>query len=131
MASRRTPTLDEEVPQTMMNRLPASFRPRPRRAHLLEQTAGPGSPARHELSADALIIGRGSTADLRLDSDDVSRTHAQLLRIEREGRRGGVGARRAAGRVFGAARGETEGRNSRPWAPWTDECLTDERGGPA
>jgi pSer/pThr/pTyr-binding forkhead associated (FHA) protein len=84
MASRRTPTLDEEVPQTMMNRLPASFRPRPRRAHLLEQTAGPGSPARHELSADALIIGRGSTADLRLDSDDVSRTHAQLLRIDDE-----------------------------------------------
>ncbi len=84
MASRRTPTLDEEVPQTMMNRLPASFRARPRRAHLLEQTSGPGSPARHELSADALIIGRGSTADLRLDSDDVSRTHAQLLRIDDE-----------------------------------------------
>lgn len=85
MVTRRTTqTLDEDVPQTMMNRLPASFKPRPRRAHLLEQTAGPGSPARHELSSDALVIGRGSSADLRLDSDDVSRTHAQLHRIDDE-----------------------------------------------
>lgn len=84
MAVKRTQTIDEEVPQTMMNRLPASFKPRPRRAHLLEQTAGPGSPCKHELSADALIIGRGSAADLRVDSDDVSRTHAQLLRIDDE-----------------------------------------------
>lgn len=84
MASKRTQTIDEEVPQTMMNRLPASFKPRPRRAHQLEQTAGPGSPSKHELSADALIIGRGSAADLRIDSDDVSRTHAQLLRIDDE-----------------------------------------------
>jgi len=84
MASRRTQTLDEEVPQTMMTRLPASFKPRPRRAHRLEQTAGPGSPAMHELSADTLVIGRGSTADLRVDSEDVSRIHAQLMRIDDE-----------------------------------------------
>jgi hypothetical protein len=70
MAARRTQTIEEEVPQTMMNRLPASFKPRPRRAHSLEQTAGPGSPSRHELSADALIIGRGSQADLKVDSED-------------------------------------------------------------
>ncbi len=84
MASRRTQTLDEEVPLTMMTRLPASFKPRPRRAHKLEQTAGPGRPATHELSADTLVIGRGSGADLRVDSDDVSRTHAQLMRIDDE-----------------------------------------------
>jgi pSer/pThr/pTyr-binding forkhead associated (FHA) protein len=83
--STRTPTIDDDdVPQTMMNRLPAGFRPRPRRAHQLEQTAGPGSPARHELSADMLVIGRGSAADLRIDSEDVSRTHAQLQRIDDE-----------------------------------------------
>jgi pSer/pThr/pTyr-binding forkhead associated (FHA) protein len=81
----RSPTLDEDdVPQTMMNRLPAGFKPRPRRAHSLEQTAGPGSPARHELSADMLVIGRGSAADLRIESDDVSRTHAQLQRVDDE-----------------------------------------------
>jgi pSer/pThr/pTyr-binding forkhead associated (FHA) protein len=81
----RAPTLDEDdVPQTMMNRLPAGFKPRPRRAHSLEQTAGPGSPARHELSADMLVIGRGSAADLRIESDDVSRTHAQLQRVDDE-----------------------------------------------
>lgn len=83
---RRTVTLDDDddAPQTAMTRLPASFKPRPRRAHLLEQTAGPGSPQRFELSRDTLLVGRGSTADLRLDSDDVSRTHAQLLRIDDE-----------------------------------------------
>jgi pSer/pThr/pTyr-binding forkhead associated (FHA) protein len=81
----RAPTLDEDdAPQTMMNRLPAGFKPRPRRAHSLEQTAGPGSPARHELSADMLVIGRGSAADLRIESDDVSRTHAQLQRVDDE-----------------------------------------------
>jgi pSer/pThr/pTyr-binding forkhead associated (FHA) protein len=84
MASRRTQTIDDDSPQTAMTKLPASFKPRPRRAHLLEQTAGPGSPARHELSADTLVIGRGSAADLRLDSDDVSRTHAQLMRVDDE-----------------------------------------------
>lgn len=84
MASRRTQTIDEDAPQTAMTRLPASFKARPRRAHRLEQTAGPGSPARHELTADTLVVGRGSAADLRLDSDDVSRTHAQLLRIDDE-----------------------------------------------
>lgn len=83
--STRTPTIDEDdVPQTMMNRLPAGFKPRPRRAHQLEQTAGPGSPSRHELSADMLVIGRGSAADLRIESDDVSRTHAQLQRVDDE-----------------------------------------------
>lgn len=75
---------DDEVPQTAMTRLPASFKPRPRRAHLLEQIGGPGAPSRHELSRDAMIIGRGSTADLRVDSDDVSRVHAQLLRLDDE-----------------------------------------------
>ncbi|MBE2248605.1 MAG: FHA domain-containing protein [Myxococcus sp.] len=84
MADRRTTTIDEEVPQTMMTRLPASFKPRPRRVHALEQTAGPGSPARHELTADTLVVGRGSAADLRLDSDDISRTHAQLMRQDDE-----------------------------------------------
>ena len=81
----RALTLDEDdAPQTMMNRLPAGFKPRPRRAHSLDQTAGPGSPARHELSADMLVIGRGSAADLRIESDDVSRTHAQLQRVDDE-----------------------------------------------
>lgn len=80
----RSQTLDEDVPQTAMARLPAGFRPRPRRAHRLDQTAGPGSPVRHDLSADSLIIGRGSSAELRIDSDDISRTHAQLLRIDDE-----------------------------------------------
>lgn len=84
MPERRTLTLEDEIPQTMMNRLPAGFKPRPKRPHSLEQTQGPGSPARHELLADTLIIGRGSAADLKIDSDDVSRTHAQLLRIDDE-----------------------------------------------
>ncbi|MBL8919280.1 MAG: FHA domain-containing protein [Myxococcaceae bacterium] len=84
MASRRTQTIDDDSPQTAMTKLPANFKPRPRRAHVLDQTAGPGSPKRHELSDDTLVIGRGSAADLRLDSDDVSRTHAQLLRVDDE-----------------------------------------------
>ncbi|MCA2977521.1 MAG: FHA domain-containing protein [Myxococcaceae bacterium] len=80
----RTQTIDDDAPQTMMNRLQAGFRPRPRRAHRLEQTAGPGSGARHELSADLLVIGRGSSADLRVESDDVSRMHARLQRLDDE-----------------------------------------------
>lgn len=84
MAARRTLTLEDEIPQTSMNRLPANFKPRPKRPHSLEQTHGPGSPHRHELLADSLIIGRGSSADLKLDSDDVSRSHAQLLRLDDE-----------------------------------------------
>jgi hypothetical protein len=44
-----------------------------------------------------------------------------------KGIEGALGPGGLGGRVFGAAHGETEGFSSR----WTDECLTDERGGPA
>jgi pSer/pThr/pTyr-binding forkhead associated (FHA) protein len=84
MASRRPKSLGEEVLQTTARRLTAQLNSSPRRSHRLEQTAGPGSPATFELSADSLVIGRGRAADLKVHSEDLSRTHARLIRIDDE-----------------------------------------------
>jgi pSer/pThr/pTyr-binding forkhead associated (FHA) protein len=41
---------------------------------------GAGAPKQIDLTGDVLVIGRGSTAGLRLDDTGVSRQHAELRR---------------------------------------------------
>jgi hypothetical protein len=48
-----------------------------------------------------------------------------------KGIEGALGPGGLRGRVFGAAHGRPKEELPLPGAPWTDECLTDERGGPA
>lgn len=60
------------------------FRPVVQRPHLLEGRAGPGAGQKFVLDANELILGRGEKATLILDSEEVSRMHARLLRHEGE-----------------------------------------------
>jgi pSer/pThr/pTyr-binding forkhead associated (FHA) protein len=82
-------------PRTLVNKPLKGFRARPQRAHALEQRSGPGAPHQYVLEGD-LSIGRAVTADVVLESEDVSRTHARLTRaddeysIEDAGSRNGV-----------------------------------------
>ena len=48
----------------------------------LHQTSGPGSPREFELDVQRLVIGRSSSADVTIDSPELSRQHVAL---EREG----------------------------------------------
>lgn len=60
------------------------FRPIVQRPHLLEAKKGPGSPARYVLDGDSYVLGRGSQATLALESEEVSRQHAKLTRLDGE-----------------------------------------------
>lgn len=60
------------------------MRVRQKRAHVLEQTKGPGSPRRFPLERDLLRLGRNPGLEVHLDSEEVSRTHARLLRADDE-----------------------------------------------
>jgi len=71
-------------PGTRINKPVKGVRVRPRRAHALELTGGPGSPSRVSLERDRLTIGRAAGAGLLLDSDEVSRNHATLTRLDDE-----------------------------------------------
>lgn len=71
-------------PGTRINKPVKGVRVRPRRAHAIEITGGPVSPKRIGLDRDRLSIGRAQTAHLQLDSDEVSRNHAQLTRLDDE-----------------------------------------------
>jgi hypothetical protein len=46
----------------------------------LRVVAGPNAPHEQPITADIVVIGRGSTADLRLDDTGVSRRHAEVRR---------------------------------------------------
>ena len=60
------------------------FRPRATRAHVLTQTEGPGGNLRFVLDKDTLTMGRSASSDLVLDSDNVSRAHCRLTRLDEE-----------------------------------------------
>src|SRR3954471_9024101 len=60
------------------------FRPRALRAHVLTQTEGPGGSLRLVLDKNTLTMGRSESSDLVLDSDNVSRAHARLTRLDEE-----------------------------------------------
>jgi pSer/pThr/pTyr-binding forkhead associated (FHA) protein len=74
----------DDEPTTRVNKPTAGPRPRPRRAHLLELTKGTAAPARVELKGDRLVLGRGDKVDIMVDSEEVSRQHAQFVRIDEE-----------------------------------------------
>ena len=71
-------------PGTRINKPVKGVRVRPRRAHALEITSGPVPPARVPLDRDRITIGRSQGVGLQLDSDEVSRNHAQLTRLDDE-----------------------------------------------
>jgi hypothetical protein len=76
----------QEFPEvgTVIAKPVRGIRHRPRRAHALEVTGGPGTKGNHPLERDSIVVGRASTADVQLDSDEVSRMHCRLLRIDDE-----------------------------------------------
>jgi pSer/pThr/pTyr-binding forkhead associated (FHA) protein len=74
----------QEGPGTRINKPVKGVRVRPRRAHLLELTKGPGAPSRVPLDRDRMTIGRATGVGLQLDSDEVSRNHATLSRLDDE-----------------------------------------------
>ena len=71
-------------PGTRINKPVKGVRVRPRRAHAIELTRGPGAPGRLALDRDRITIGRAAGAGLLLDSDEVSRNHATLTRLDDE-----------------------------------------------
>lgn len=60
------------------------FRPVVQRPHGLDVKQGPGQGKRFELDANELVLGRGDKATLVLESEEVSRQHAKLTRLEGE-----------------------------------------------
>ena len=72
---------DEEESTLVSSAAPKPARVRPR-AHLFEVLEGPPAVKnrRLKLEADALILGRAADADLCLESEELSRHHAQLTR---------------------------------------------------
>lgn len=60
------------------------FRPVVQRPHLFEVKEGPGLGRKYVLDANEYVLGRGEKATLTLDSEEVSRSHAKLVRNEGE-----------------------------------------------
>lgn len=50
------------------------------RPHFLQQVEGPNAPQVIELVRDSLTIGRSRDVDLRIPSEELSRTHVRLER---------------------------------------------------
>jgi pSer/pThr/pTyr-binding forkhead associated (FHA) protein len=76
----------QELPElgTVIAKPVRGIRHRPRRAHALEITGGPAARNTFPLDRDSIAMGRSSQADVQLDSDEVSRMHCRLLRIDDE-----------------------------------------------
>ena len=77
MPPRKSPSL-EDTTQVM------KLTPEQRRAlqepHILCQVSGPGSPRTFSLVGDRLTIGRSESADICVESQQLSRAHAVLER---------------------------------------------------
>src|SRR5687768_6606796 len=69
---------DYEPELTIPGTLTIEDVPRLQRPHVLEQIRGPGSPHQFVLDRDELVIGRSTTADLQVDSAELSRRHLLL-----------------------------------------------------
>jgi len=80
----RHSTVDLEELHTRVAQRVKGLRPRTERPHLLEIIEGPGKGTRFRLEQPSYDLGRGSQASLVLDSDEVSRLHAKLTRIDGE-----------------------------------------------
>ncbi|HEX3598200.1 MAG TPA: FHA domain-containing protein [Polyangiaceae bacterium] len=66
------PTTVQDVP------VPASVRLRAKKPFALEQVAGPGAPREHLLESDEIIVGRSQQANISVDGNGISRTHAAI-----------------------------------------------------
>ncbi|MBK7863116.1 MAG: FHA domain-containing protein [Archangiaceae bacterium] len=71
-------------PGTRINKPVKGVRVRPRRSHAVEITAGPMPAKRVSLDRDRITIGRAQGTGLQLDSEEVSRNHASLTRLDDE-----------------------------------------------
>ncbi|MBN2494339.1 MAG: FHA domain-containing protein [Deltaproteobacteria bacterium] len=69
---------------TVESDLGVYFLPKDRKPAMLEQVQGPGAPAAYPLHKVSLVIGRSQSADIRVDSGEVSRRHALLTKIGKE-----------------------------------------------
>lgn len=85
MDERKTSST-QEFPElgTVVAKPVRGIRHRPRRAHALQVTQGPVAHATHLLERDSITVGRSSTCEVQLDSEEVSRTHCRLARVDDE-----------------------------------------------
>lgn len=60
------------------------FRPVVQRPHVFEVRSGPGQGQKFVLDENDMVLGRGEKSTLTLESEEVSRQHARLTRIEGE-----------------------------------------------
>jgi pSer/pThr/pTyr-binding forkhead associated (FHA) protein len=77
-------TFDGSEQLTRIGKPIVGIRPRAARAHLLDQFKGPGAPKRFVLDRDGMVMGRLSTVELYVASEEVSRQHARLTRTDDE-----------------------------------------------
>jgi pSer/pThr/pTyr-binding forkhead associated (FHA) protein len=75
MASRKPPSIEDT---TQVVQLTPEQRKALREPHLLRQVSGPGAPRTFPLTGDRVTIGRSESADITVDSQQLSRTHAVL-----------------------------------------------------
>src|SRR5687768_14790622 len=57
----------------------SSEAPPPAAALVLLQVAGPGAPRSFALTGGEHVLGRDPQAEIRIESDDVSRKHAKIV----------------------------------------------------
>ena len=53
---------------------------RVQKPHYLELVEGPGAPQKFQLDRPTMIVGRSADADLRIDSEELSRKHMLIIR---------------------------------------------------
>ena len=73
-----------DEPKTSSMRLPVREVARTSKPHRLELVRGPDSPREIELTEGTTVVGRSTTADLRIDSSELSRTHLSLTFVDGE-----------------------------------------------
>jgi pSer/pThr/pTyr-binding forkhead associated (FHA) protein len=54
------------------------------RAYWLRQISGPGAPLEIPLRSERMVIGRSRSADIQVDSPELSRKHAELRHENKE-----------------------------------------------
>lgn len=75
---------DWDDSQTVESDLGVLFLQQDEKPCILEQVQGPGAPRAVALLKVHLVLGRGKDADIRIDSSEVSRSHATLRKVGKE-----------------------------------------------
>ncbi len=71
-------------PKTSTIRIPVREVERAKRQHRLELISGPGAPRRIRLYGGSIVIGRSTTADVRIETSELSRTHLSITDVDGE-----------------------------------------------